>query len=102
MKFLDKASSSCYFGDMNCWKCQKTIEGKISFRTICEGCGTDLHCCKGCVFYQVGLPNDCRVPNTEFISDREKNNFCEEFKGGDFVAPKKINTDDVAKKLFKD
>ncbi|HSX26681.1 MAG TPA: hypothetical protein VLE89_06715 [Chlamydiales bacterium] len=66
---------------MNCWKCAKAIpEGKIGFRAVCPHCDTDLHVCKNCRYYSPGKPNDCAVPGTEYIRDREANNFCEEFK----------------------
>lgn len=36
-----------------------------------------------------GKPNDCLVPGTEFIADREAMNFCEEFA----LAPLLVQTD---------
>lgn len=68
---------------MNCWKCGASlhhVDRKISFRAICDQCGTSLHCCKNCLNYAPGKPNDCAVPGTEYIPDREANNFCEEFE----------------------
>ena len=68
---------------MDCWKCGKQVsEGqvKIAFRALCIHCEIDLHCCKNCRYYSPGKPNDCAVPGTEFIRDRETFNFCEEFK----------------------
>ncbi|MBA3720928.1 MAG: hypothetical protein H0W88_00835 [Parachlamydiaceae bacterium] len=68
---------------MNCWKCGTVLSekayGKISFRATCEECDTDLHCCKNCNYYKPGLPNDCAIPGTDYVADRFKNNFCEEF-----------------------
>lgn len=66
---------------MNCWICGAHLnhKDKISFRATCETCNGDLHCCKNCKFYSPGRPNDCAVPGTDFIADRSKNNFCEEF-----------------------
>lgn len=68
---------------MFCWVCGASLPpleyGKISFRATCDKCGAALHCCKNCKHYKPGLPNDCAVPGTDFISDREANNFCEEF-----------------------
>lgn len=91
---------------MFCFKCQFKIElekNKASFRSTCDFCGADLHVCQNCKYYMVGKPNDCFIPNTEFIQDREKYNFCEDF------APKeslhndtKIKKEDIFKKLFKD
>jgi hypothetical protein len=88
---------------MKCWVCGALIEmplnGKISFRATCEKCNADLHCCKNCKFYKVGKPNDCLIPGTEFIADREKNNYCEDFSMlGIGPTPK----DDESKKKFND
>lgn len=66
-----------------CWKCGKAVcetPAKIGFRAVCPHCGIDLHVCKNCRYYSPGKPNDCAVPGTEYIRDREANNFCEEFK----------------------
>lgn len=87
-----------------CYKCGHPLPeldfSKIGFRASCDHCGCDLHVCKNCVFYQVGKPNDCLVPGTEYVSDREKANLCESFK----LLGKKIDTpkskDDIEKKLF--
>lgn len=68
---------------MNCWKCNKSIGDpsvKIGFRAVCIHCDTDLHVCKNCRYYSPGKPNDCIVPGTELIQDRERANLCEEFK----------------------
>lgn len=68
---------------MKCWKCGKLVSEepvKIAFRAECPHCGIDLHVCAGCRYYAPGKPNECAVPGTEFIRDREAANFCEEFK----------------------
>ena len=67
---------------MNCWNCAAPLDflGKLSFRAVCDTCHSSLHCCRNCVYYKSGHPNDCMVPNTEYIADRTTNNFCEEFK----------------------
>jgi hypothetical protein len=57
-----------------------------------------------CKNYQVGLPNDCRIPNTDPVSDRKESNFCDEFvikdqkQSGE--SSKKLS--DVENSLFKD
>lgn len=53
---------------------------KIGFRAVCIHCDCDLHVCKNCRYYSVGKPNDCLVPGTDSIRDREQSNLCEEFK----------------------
>lgn len=89
---------------MKCWKCgtlQKDLpEGKLSFRASCEKCTLPLHSCRNCRYYKRGLPNDCMVPGTEMIADREKQNFCEEFSPAEGQAIEKKSTQEVAKRLF--
>lgn len=89
---------------MNCWNCGASLNllGKVSFRAECEVCYAALHCCRNCVYYKPGLPNDCMVPNTDFIADRTKMNFCEEFKILGKPPEKKIDPKDISKKLFGD
>jgi hypothetical protein len=89
---------------MKCWNCGAELKelefGKVSFRATCDVCHAALHCCANCVYYKPGLPNDCAVPGTDFIADRQATNFCEEFKIlGKPPAPKK-SADDVSKRLF--
>jgi hypothetical protein len=90
---------------MNCWKCKKAISDmplKIAFRAVCPHCGIDLHTCTNCRYYAPGKPNDCAVPGTDPIRDREAANLCDEFKvKTDFSNPpesdkKKFNS------LFRD
>lgn len=93
---------------MKCWYCHIDLEdppnGKIAFRASCDKCGSWLHCCKNCKNYKPGLPNDCAVPGTDYIADREKNNFCEEFQlltksGGGKTPP---SASDIERRLFGD
>lgn len=87
---------------MNCWKCQKPLEElKILFRTTCAACNADQHVCVNCRYYAPGKPNDCLVPGTDYVRDREAMNFCDDFKvKTDIAKPpqekKKFNS------LFKD
>lgn len=93
---------------MKCWYCQSDLESspkeKISFRSSCDKCGSWQHCCKNCKNYKPGLPNDCAIPGTDFVADREKNNFCEEFQS---LVPSKggksqPSVSDIEKRLFGD
>ena len=66
-----------------CWKCGGDLglpEGPLSFRATCDHCGSWVHCCLGCQNYAPGKPNDCAIPGTDFIVDREAANLCDEFK----------------------
>ena len=88
-----------------CWKCGKDVGElpyPVPFRAECPACASALHCCKNCKYYSPGKPNDCIVPGTEFVSDRERVNFCEEYKMlGTFTQPEH-SVDDISKKLFGD
>lgn len=88
---------------MECWKCGKTLDDpsyKLPFRATCEFCHVALHCCKNCRHYKPGLPNDCEVPETDFVADREGINFCEEFSLVGKKVEQKTSLEDVSKKLF--
>lgn len=88
---------------MQCWKCKKTLLlEKISFRGSCPLCGFELHTCRGCRYYEKGKPNDCLVPNTEYVRDREAANFCEEFRAKENSDQNKSNGKQKFNSLFKD
>jgi len=89
---------------MKCWNCGKDLEpfpfNKLPFRAECPYCLSSLHCCKNCIYYKIGMPNDCQVPGTEFVADREKQNLCEDFKVLGKGQESKVSPEDVAKRLF--
>ena len=64
-----------------CFHCQRnlTLEAKVSRSDQCPHCGSDLHCCLNCQFYDEYAHNRCREPQAEYVSDRAKRNFCEYF-----------------------
>lgn len=68
---------------MKCWNCGTPLDEppnqKLSFRATCDHCSAWLHCCCNCKNYYPGLPNNCKIPGTEYIADRQAMNFCEEF-----------------------
>jgi hypothetical protein len=67
--------------DKVCWQCGAPLESeRIGFRAMCDACSAWLHCCKNCRFYMPGKPNDCAIPGTDLIVDREASNLCEEYK----------------------
>ena len=86
---------------LNCWKCKKLISDvsiKIAFRATCISCSADLHVCKNCRYYSVGKPNDCIVPGSDPISDKEQSNLCEDFKP--LSSPSSNTEKDSARKIF--
>lgn len=89
---------------LHCWKCHKKISDEpiqIGFRAVCMHCSVDLHVCKNCRYYAMGKPNDCLVPGTDFIRDREASNLCEEFKPKTGFE-KENDSLEKAKRLFGD
>jgi len=67
---------------VHCPQCKSPQEydgQRVSFRATCSVCSSDLHVCVNCKYHNPPKPNECDIPNTEPISDREKYNFCEEF-----------------------
>lgn len=91
---------------MKCWKCGAEQEdppgGKLSFRATCSVCHAWLHCCRNCKNYKPGLPNDCAIPGTDPISDREANNFCDEFQLLGKAPAAKKDAKEIEKRLFGD
>lgn len=90
---------------MFCWKCGASIDfplGKVSFRATCKTCNAWQHCCRNCVNYRPGLPNDCVIPGTDHIADRELNNYCEEYVVLGNPPAKSTDPNVVSKRLFGD
>lgn len=66
---------------MICWKCHKETNIEKPVRgDECPLCHADLHVCKACEFYESGSHNDCRETSAEFVSDKERSNFCDYFR----------------------
>ncbi len=58
-------------------------EGRTDFRATCTGCGAWLHACRNCAHYDPGAHHECRASATaDYVADKEKFNFCEEFTPG--------------------
>ena len=68
---------------VRCFSCQtvnQTVDNKVGFRDDCESCGTDLHCCKCCRFYDTGAYNECRESSADIVREKERANYCEYFQ----------------------
>jgi hypothetical protein len=72
---------------MGCFACGAAVElaagERVGFRDTCSACDADLHVCLNCVHYDSGAYNQCREPNAEWVSDRERANRCDYFALGD-------------------
>jgi hypothetical protein len=83
---------------MICHRCKTEIkiERYISRTDACPECGEDVHACLNCMNYDPSAHNRCREPQAEWVSDREKANFC------DFFAPNKLTGVTAGKSASED
>lgn len=86
---------------MICWKCNKEFSDFEIFRTSeCPICSADLHCCKACKFYSTGSHNDCKESSAEFVSDKEKSNFCDYYSVNKDIKKTDTSKKDAARDAF--
>ena len=65
----------------NCWNCGTELTPLDYGRAdTCTKCGRDTKVCKGCIFYEKGINNDCREPQADRVVEKERSNFCDYFK----------------------
>lgn len=66
--------SACHF-------CGTSLDPKMRVvrDAACPKCGRDLHACVQCRHYDRHAHNQCREPNAEWVTDRERRNFCDYF-----------------------
>jgi hypothetical protein len=66
---------------MICHSCRTEFQLKerISRTDECPSCGADIHCCLNCTNYDTAAHNRCREPQAEWVTDRERANFCDYF-----------------------
>ena len=93
-------------GVVTCFGCANKIEfsDRVGFRAECDSCGTDLHICKNCVFYDPGSYNECKEPSAEVVKEKERANYCEWFQPSSNEARANTSRDDLlsaAQALFK-
>ena len=86
---------------MHCHHCGSEIRilGKVSRAETCPKCDEDVHCCLNCEHYDTSAHNRCREPQAEWVTDREKANFCDFFTASRKVASR-VADSDLAKKAF--
>jgi hypothetical protein len=64
-----------------CHRCGRAVGAieRVGRRDTCLGCGSDLHSCLNCGFYDPAYHNQCRETQAERQVDKERGNFCEYF-----------------------
>ncbi|MDO8527137.1 MAG: hypothetical protein Q7T03_05545 [Deltaproteobacteria bacterium] len=65
-----------------CAFCQKevSLSGTVGRRDVCPHCDADLHCCFQCHFYNPDVHHECTEPQADYVSEKEKANFCDYFR----------------------
>ncbi len=68
----------------SCWSCRSPLpyarHAAVPRESECPKCGRDLHACRNCRHHDPAVSNRCREPNAEWVTDRERANFCEFFQ----------------------
>ncbi|MDI6785014.1 MAG: hypothetical protein QME64_13090 [bacterium] len=86
-----------------CYKCgEPYLElNPFSFQTICTKCHSYPHCCFNCRLYDPNASNKCKSPTAEWVIDREKYNYCDEFEFAESKSDTKSSKEDTKTKLDK-
>ena len=87
---------------MICFHCGAKVffEAKIYHSDVCPKCEADIHCCLNCDHYDPSAHNKCREPQAEWISDREKANYCDFFMASKNLEKRIVKQRDSAKLDF--
>ena len=85
---------------MVCHRCGRNIsvDRKIGRQETCPDCGSYLHCCLNCRFYDPKAYRACRETEAEWVQDKASANFCSYFEPGD---KKKMSGEDRAAEARK-
>lgn len=66
---------------MICSFCHREInETKVYIRDECPACGSDIHICLNCDFYDANAYRQCRESIKEPVQNKEKANYCDFFR----------------------
>lgn len=89
----------------SCWFCGLELTYLDYGRAdTCRKCGRDTKVCKGCVFYDPSMNNECQESQSDRVVEKERSNFCDYFKPGKSVAVSSSSRDAMklaAESLFK-
>ncbi|MCX5862520.1 MAG: hypothetical protein NTW27_10440 [Deltaproteobacteria bacterium] len=68
----------------SCHHCGEELEfvEKVFRNDICKACGCDVYCCLNCSDYDETASNQCREPQSEKVSVKDRRNFCDYFRLG--------------------
>ncbi len=64
-----------------CARCgARVLETDVALDAACAECGSDLHSCTNCTYFDSSAPNECRQPIEARIPSKSKRNECELFQ----------------------
>ncbi len=64
-----------------CARCgHELADPRIEKDTTCSSCGSALHCCTNCSFFNTGAQFECRKPITARVESKTKANDCTYFE----------------------
>ncbi len=65
-----------------CHHCGRELQllAKVARVDGCPYCHSDLKCCLNCALHDPGANNQCRESQAEWVTDKDKSNFCEFFE----------------------
>jgi hypothetical protein len=69
--------------DLVCWKCGASLAAlslPLMRRDECPACRAELHVCRMCADYAVGIAKQCREPTAEEVNDKQHANFCDFYR----------------------
>ena len=91
---------------LNCHSCGEQFPlhpgDKIARADTCASCGLHMHSCRNCRHFDPSKNNQCAEPQAEWVSDKERANFCDYFEPRTSVdlVRRSRSTPDVAAKAF--
>lgn len=64
-----------------CYHCGYEFDEKLKIarEDVCPSCDRDAHVCLNCLHYKKGVANDCVETNAEYLSVKDRRNFCDYF-----------------------
>ena len=69
---------------LSCHSCGQPVRllpgQSITRRDTCASCDGDLHCCRNCRFFDPGKHNQCAETQAEWVSEKDRANFCDYFE----------------------
>ena len=65
----------------NCARCgNHVLDHEVASDATCKECGSDLHTCTNCTYFDSSAPSECRKPVEVRIAKKAHRNACELFE----------------------